>query len=267
MAPRLSAGGQLAGWFPDPAGRHQYRYWNGTAWTDNVADNGVPGTDPLDAPPAAVASSTVAGAPPGAWRTGASPGGPAPRAGSSPKPALLVFLGVVAVVAIVAVVIFVARNESGDTQGTGTFDGEVSDEDDLFVRRFSVPEGSVIVLRADPDASFDVTLGILTTDDDLAGRYREFFARSAFDPDASAGTSMGGFLPGTALNYVDPGGSGREEVLVLPAPFGGEFTAVTGGYDGSTGDVELEVTVEPFEADTDDAEEYLEDFFGVDFTD
>ncbi len=266
MSGHQNAGGQMAGWFPDPAGRHQYRYWNGTAWTDNVADNGVPGTDPLDAPAAAVVSSPAAGVPPAASGTGGPPGGPAPGAGPSSKPVLLVALAVVAVVAIVAVVILVVRRESGDAQGLGTFDGEVSDDDVVFGRRFSVPEDSVIILRADPDASFDVTLGIVTTDYDLADRYGEFFAGSAFDPDAALGAFATSGPPGTLLYYVDPGGAGREEVLVLPAPFGGDFTAVTGGYDGSTGDVELEVMVEPFGAETDDADDYLAEFFGEDFT-
>ena len=26
------------GWEPDPTGRHQYRYFDGAAWTDHVAD-------------------------------------------------------------------------------------------------------------------------------------------------------------------------------------------------------------------------------------
>ena len=39
-----------ADWYADPMGRHQYRYWNGTAWTDDVADNGVAATDPLNPP-------------------------------------------------------------------------------------------------------------------------------------------------------------------------------------------------------------------------
>jgi hypothetical protein len=33
-----------AGWHPDPSG-HQYRYFDGTAWTRNVADNGVESID------------------------------------------------------------------------------------------------------------------------------------------------------------------------------------------------------------------------------
>ncbi len=28
-------------WLPDPAGRHEYRWWVGTNWTPNVADHGV----------------------------------------------------------------------------------------------------------------------------------------------------------------------------------------------------------------------------------
>ena len=36
-----------ANWYPDPMGRHQLRYWNGTAWTEHVTTNGVQGVDPL----------------------------------------------------------------------------------------------------------------------------------------------------------------------------------------------------------------------------
>ena len=35
-----------AAWHPDPTGRHQHRYWDGTRWTDWVADGGVTGRDP-----------------------------------------------------------------------------------------------------------------------------------------------------------------------------------------------------------------------------
>ena len=34
-----------AGWYPDPAGRHEHRFWDGGGWTINVADNGVTGID------------------------------------------------------------------------------------------------------------------------------------------------------------------------------------------------------------------------------
>ncbi len=37
-----------AGWQPDPYRRHQVRYWDGTAWTDHVGDDGNQGVDPVD---------------------------------------------------------------------------------------------------------------------------------------------------------------------------------------------------------------------------
>ena len=47
-----AAGGTAApagGWHPDPTGRHQQRWWDGSAWTDQVADNGAVSTDPAGA--------------------------------------------------------------------------------------------------------------------------------------------------------------------------------------------------------------------------
>lgn len=39
-----------ANWHPDPTGRHQLRYWNGSAWTDHVSDGGTQSLDPLGPP-------------------------------------------------------------------------------------------------------------------------------------------------------------------------------------------------------------------------
>jgi len=36
-----------AGWYPDPARRHEYRYWGGTDWTASVTDGTVTGNDAL----------------------------------------------------------------------------------------------------------------------------------------------------------------------------------------------------------------------------
>ncbi len=35
------------GWNPDPTGRHEYRYWDGGRWTDDVSDHGVTGVDAM----------------------------------------------------------------------------------------------------------------------------------------------------------------------------------------------------------------------------
>lgn len=35
------------GWHPDPTGRHEYRYWDGSTWTQDVSDSGVTAVDPV----------------------------------------------------------------------------------------------------------------------------------------------------------------------------------------------------------------------------
>ncbi|HEY5663092.1 MAG TPA: DUF2510 domain-containing protein [Ilumatobacter sp.] len=44
-----------AGWFPDPLGRHEYRYFNGVAWTSDVSDGGRRLIDPLGTRPGGTA--------------------------------------------------------------------------------------------------------------------------------------------------------------------------------------------------------------------
>jgi hypothetical protein len=39
------------GWFPDPLGRHEYRYFNGSTWTPDVSDGGRRFVDPLGVAP------------------------------------------------------------------------------------------------------------------------------------------------------------------------------------------------------------------------
>ncbi|MDQ6526688.1 AIM24 family protein [Nocardioides sp. LHD-245] len=48
-----------AAWHPDPTGRHELRYWDGSQWTDHVSDQGVQSTSPLypSAEPAADAGA------------------------------------------------------------------------------------------------------------------------------------------------------------------------------------------------------------------
>jgi hypothetical protein len=35
-----------AGWYDDPSGRHEKRYWDGLRWTSHVADQGEQASDP-----------------------------------------------------------------------------------------------------------------------------------------------------------------------------------------------------------------------------
>lgn len=45
---RLACDAAQAGWYPDPTGRYQQRYWNSNAWTCHVATGVVTGVDELD---------------------------------------------------------------------------------------------------------------------------------------------------------------------------------------------------------------------------
>lgn len=56
-------------WHPDPTGRHEYRYWDGSAWTEHVSDDGERTVDPVSKAPVQV-------------QTGSLPSMPCPRCGS-----------------------------------------------------------------------------------------------------------------------------------------------------------------------------------------
>lgn len=45
--PPAPAGPYPASWQPDPTGRHELRYWDGTRWTEHVSDRGATSQDPL----------------------------------------------------------------------------------------------------------------------------------------------------------------------------------------------------------------------------
>jgi hypothetical protein len=70
--PPASPSAAPAAWQPDPTGRYEYRYWDGTRWTDHVSRGGTRATDAVGsagtgpprfaASPAAPADGTSAGA-------------------------------------------------------------------------------------------------------------------------------------------------------------------------------------------------------------
>ena len=73
------SGTHEAGWYPDPSGRHEHRYWDGSKWTEHVASHGRQGTDAdlTAAPPPTVnrATDKVLRDIEKAGATGAGPGG------------------------------------------------------------------------------------------------------------------------------------------------------------------------------------------------
>jgi len=165
-----------AGWQPDPHGRHEYRYWDGQEWTDQVSDGGVVSTDPpgdvgeaptdVTAPPSTTdtVAQPVAGPP-----TAGSPAGP-PTAGApvytspadeKPKRKLpigilaLVGLGVAAVVA--ALVIFLGGDDGG---GTGEFSGTISDDEPFVVQTFDLEAGEAVRAIVEPSDDLDARLSL-----------------------------------------------------------------------------------------------------------
>jgi hypothetical protein len=80
-----------SGWQRDPTARHEYRYWDGSRWTDDVSDRGVTSTDPMapsgpGADPTQVIDPTQAfpSTPSAPTQTHGAPGGPN---GYGPPPA------------------------------------------------------------------------------------------------------------------------------------------------------------------------------------
>ena len=91
-----------AGWDADPSLRHEYRYWDGTVWTPDVSDRGLPATDPELRPPTS---------PPGA-PTGPPGQSLGPPALSRPAPAPVAARSgrrrwIIPVIAIVAVLLVI----------------------------------------------------------------------------------------------------------------------------------------------------------------
>src|SRR5690606_1275407 len=114
---------------------HEHRYWDGSQWTDNVADAGVSASDPFD--PVADAPTTVEPAvnpyespvAPTPDQTAAYPTPPAPPAYVAPSPVsgdgpgngskkgLLIGVGVLAAVALAVIAFLALGGDDDDTDG------------------------------------------------------------------------------------------------------------------------------------------------------
>ncbi|MEX2256023.1 MAG: DUF2510 domain-containing protein [Acidimicrobiia bacterium] len=113
-----------ANWYADPTGRHQYRYWNATEWTDQVADNQVTSTDPPTMPEASAATPT-APAPAAPPAPGAPPLAPTlnqpdPRKNANPIFAVVAIIGGV----LLAIGSFLDAAKASAGSGAFTFDVE-----------------------------------------------------------------------------------------------------------------------------------------------
>ena len=64
----------VSAWEPDPTGRHQYRWWDGEGWTDQVADDGVQTVDPVSAAEARLPHDALPSMPPPSSPSDGQPG-------------------------------------------------------------------------------------------------------------------------------------------------------------------------------------------------
>jgi hypothetical protein len=114
---------QPSGWYSDPTGRHTYRYWGGSVWSNQVSDGETAGVDPIDLDEATVvippAPGTQAlGIPPTAADKPSSPGVEVTqRSGGTGAGIVGVLVGAIIVIVILFIV-FNNADDDGDTTPT-----------------------------------------------------------------------------------------------------------------------------------------------------
>lgn len=117
---------QPGGWYTDPTRQYEYRYWNGTQWTDQVSTSGSTGTDPNAMDP------TAAAAPPAPGSQAPTP----PQAAAAPPVQVTqtsgtgfgVIIGVLLVIAAVVVLVIVLMNNAGDDSSPSSTNAPVTTE-------------------------------------------------------------------------------------------------------------------------------------------
>ena len=244
-APGAGAEAPLAaGWQPDPGGRHQYRYWDGSAWTDDVSDDGVASTDPM----APVATPRPAA-------TGPASASPPPAASDGRSKRVPVTAAAVVVVLLLVGGFLVTRG-GGDGDGgggLGTIQGAVP-ENGVFVHRVEVPAGSVLLVKAIPEGRFDPILSV-AADFTTIEKYKNNFGFTQFGRGATNLESNSTFesidlgrLGSSAIFYDQNGGfgDGQTENLAVPAPFAVSLDIVVSALEGGSGNITLQLVAKKF---------------------
>ena len=262
------------GWYPDAAGRHELRYWDGGAWTDNVSDKGVPSKDLVGGKPLPSPSQAAAKA---------ASGKPAGGGGSSKTP-LFIGIGAVAVLVVAALAFFVLKGDDDKPpKGLGTFTEKPADVNHPVIHTVTVAAKKGIFLTMDPkDDDVIVEYIVLTkkpTVDKIVDRFKgaENVFDASFDDvfsdlraeDIGAKGDVG-YFAGAAS---EPGG---KLLNVVPIVEAGDYEVIPLVLDGEGKRVvkEYKLTLEVRDLDLGDSSDFsdLESTFSdnsavTDFTD
>jgi hypothetical protein len=198
-------------WLPDPSARHELRWFDGTSFTDQVADGAQQSTDPGG--PVADGGAPAGGASTGTARK------------TSKVPLILAGIGVGAVLGGVAYLLI-----GGDDSGFGRFEGTVSD--DPGRHDISLSGGSVAVVRLDPSSALDAIVSFEISRDD-ADRIERLYRGTPFAEEAVAA--------GGEVFRFDVGFDGEAEWSFLAVPFGVDATVVVSGSFGTEGDYRIDI--------------------------
>jgi hypothetical protein len=102
----------IAGWYQDPTGHGDGRYWDGQRWGDQINRNGVTVTSPID--PAVAQTPPAPGTEYVATPATATPASQAPPASSGGNALGPVLAGVALVIAIIALVLVISGDDDSD---------------------------------------------------------------------------------------------------------------------------------------------------------
>ena len=237
-----------AGWLADPTGRHEYRYFDGSSWTDNVSNGGVTSTDAVAAVPASRAAEAPSAAiAPESPAFAASP----PRHRRSRVPLVVAVASVLVLVAVIVVV----RGSGGGGGGnqTGFFTGKV-EGNRVFIHHVDVPADSMLLVKAIPEGQFDIILSV-AADFPTVEKYHNTFGSTALgrgavkiDQDSSLSSLDLSPVKGAIFVVADdqfatPGGA---EQAAIPAPFPVSLDIVVSSTKGGSGDVTLQLLYRSF---------------------
>jgi hypothetical protein len=237
-----------AGWYPDPVGQADFRFWDGFAWTTQSSTGGVAVQDKLDGAP--LPSPSEAALPP------AEPAVPPARS----RRWLIACVAVVGVLLLVALVA-VTRKDNGSipslSERPTSFTDHIDDLGHLPVHRVSIPANTVtfidirttntalqpiVVIEASKTTSDQIATTLLGASDEST-RLKDLF------PDLRE-EDLG--VQGTVIVFAcGPPTANGGLVAAMPSAVGGEYDVVPVLLDGVNnrhqGDATLTLKTEPFD--------------------